>query len=87
MFSTLHSYFYCCLSFSLQGGHQALKNKLVKNRPFSYSKAGSRELKTRLRLRRLGSSHAAKKERNSGTTTKQYHRSRYSIRGWVKFGT
>jgi len=28
-FSTLHSYFYCCLSFSFQG-HQALKNKLVK---------------------------------------------------------
>jgi len=26
----LHSYFYCCLSFSVQGGHQALKNKLVK---------------------------------------------------------
>ena len=29
-FSTLHSYFYCCLSFSFQGGDQALKNKLVK---------------------------------------------------------
>ena len=24
-FSILHSYFYCCLSFSFQGGHQALK--------------------------------------------------------------
>ena len=30
-FSTLHSYFYCCRSFSFQGGHQALKNKRVKN--------------------------------------------------------
>jgi len=29
-FSTLHSYFHCCLSFSFQGGHQGLKNKLVK---------------------------------------------------------
>ena len=29
-FSTLHSYFYCCLFFSFQRGHQALKNKLVK---------------------------------------------------------
>jgi len=47
-----------------------LKNKLVKNRPFSYSAAATRELRTRLRLWRLGSSHAAKK-RNSGTITKQ----------------
>jgi len=26
----LHSYFYCYLSFSFQGGHQTLKHKLVK---------------------------------------------------------
>jgi len=25
----LHSKFFCCLSFSFQGSHQALKNKLV----------------------------------------------------------
>jgi len=49
-FSTLHSCFYCCLSFSFQGSHQALKNKLVKNRLFSNSTAASRELRTRLRL-------------------------------------
>jgi len=61
----------CCLSFSFQGGHQALKNKLVKNRPFSYSTAASQELRTRLRLWALGSSHVAKKKRNSVTITKQ----------------
>jgi len=27
-FFTLHSYFYCCLSFSFQGGHQALSINL-----------------------------------------------------------
>ena len=35
-FSALHSYFYCCLSFSFQGGHQALKNKLVKKQNTIY---------------------------------------------------
>ena len=40
-FSTLHSYFYCCLSFYFQG-HQALKNKLVKKDHFHTAQQQSR---------------------------------------------
>ena len=85
-FSTLRSSFYCCLSFSFQG-HQALKKKLVKKQTIFIQHSRKSRTANATAYERASCSHAAKKKRNGGTITKQYHRSRYPIRGWAKCGT
>jgi len=66
-FSIVHSYFYCCLSFSFQGGQQTLKNKLVKKQTIfiqhsSKSRTVLSERDCVYEAMKAGSSHAAKKK-------------------------
>ena len=85
-FSILHSYIYCCLSFSFQG-HQTLNNKLVKKQTiFIQHSSKSRTANATAFTKAWQFSHGKEKMKQWN-----YYETIASltlfVRGWVKYGT